>query len=214
LRGIRRSPCLTDPNHSKHPTETNPMPFDDPTTWAQAAAAAKTAFDSVRSAISIVKDIRSLGGGNEHQQKVVDNALTVASTNTAIAEAELAKAFGYELCKCDFPPTPMKTVGYLGRPVPGKQVGDPVYECPKCGYNTAGPFMFTRLQQATSPSSNGSSAAPPAESKGAADICKFCGEPAARMTYSSPHVNADGIKSERWTCSACGKIEPRHVRVK
>jgi hypothetical protein len=38
-----------------------------------------------------------------------------ASSNTAIAEAEIAKALGYELCKCDFPPTPMRTVGYFNR---------------------------------------------------------------------------------------------------
>ena len=87
------------------------MPIDDPSTWAQGLAAAKTAFDSVRSAIGIVKDVRSLGGGTEQQQKAIDQALTVASSTTAIAEAELAKAFGYELCKCEFPPTPMRTVG-------------------------------------------------------------------------------------------------------
>ncbi len=136
------------------------MPFDDPSTWEHAAFAAKTAFESVRSAISMVKDARSLVGGNEQQKQAIDNALTVASTNTAIAEAELAKAFGYELCKCEFPPTAMKTVGYFARPVPGKKIGDQVYECPKCGYNTAGPFMFTRLQPTASTSSNGSGASP------------------------------------------------------
>ena len=42
------------------------MALDDPSTWAQGLAAAKTAFDSVRSAISIVRDPRTqlgqLGG--------------------------------------------------------------------------------------------------------------------------------------------------------
>jgi hypothetical protein len=46
-----------------------------------------------------------------------------------------------------------------------------------------------------------------------ADICRYCGERAARMTYSSPQANADGIKSERWTCSACKKFETRHVKI-
>jgi hypothetical protein len=120
------------------------MLLDDPSTWVQGFSAFKTAVDSVRSAISIVKDVRSLGGGSEKQHQAIDNALAVASSTTAIAEAELAKAFGYELCKCQFPPTPMKTIGY--RSIPGKQVKrEAVYECPKCGYNTAAPFTFTRI---------------------------------------------------------------------
>jgi hypothetical protein len=77
--------------------------------------------------------------------KSIDSALTVAASNTAIAEAELAKAFGYELCKCDFPPTPMKTVGYHTIQTTYIHTGDPVYECPKCGYNSAGPIMYHRL---------------------------------------------------------------------
>ena len=81
------------------------MPIDDPATWAQGVGALKTAFDSIRSAIGMVKDARSLGGGTEQEKKAIDNALSVASSTTAIAEAELAKAFGYELCKCEFPPT-------------------------------------------------------------------------------------------------------------
>ena len=121
------------------------MAIDDPSSWVQGLGALKTAFDSVRSAISMVKDVRSLGGGSAQEQKAIDTALTVASSNTAIAEAELAKVFGYELCKCEFPPTPMKTVGYFNRPVANKHEGDPVYECSKCGYNTAGPYMYHRI---------------------------------------------------------------------
>jgi hypothetical protein len=65
-----------------------------------------------------------------------------------IAEAELAKAFGYELCKCDFPPTPMLTVGYFNwNHGANKKEGDPVYECPKCGYNTAGPFNYQSITE-------------------------------------------------------------------
>ena len=47
------------------------------------------------------------------------------------------EAFGYELCKCEFPPTPMKTVGYTR----DRQV---VYQCPKCGFNTAMGRTITR----------------------------------------------------------------------
>ena len=93
----------------------------------------------------MVKDVRSLGGGTEQEKKAIDNALTVASSTAAIAEAELAKAFGYELCKCDFPPTPMRTVGYMTSNHGNHRIGDPVYECPKCRYCTAGPFQYQRI---------------------------------------------------------------------
>jgi hypothetical protein len=100
-------------------------------------------FDAVRAAIGAVKDVRSLGGGTESQQKAVDQAIEQAETATKLAEAEIGKALGYELCKCEFPPTLMLTVGYHkergGRPK------GPVYECPKCGYNTAGPWMYERI---------------------------------------------------------------------
>jgi hypothetical protein len=57
-----------------------------------------------------------------------------------VAEAQLAKALGYQLCYCTFPPTAMLTVGQtLGRP---SYV--PVYECPKCGYNTSGTTDYNR----------------------------------------------------------------------
>jgi len=120
------------------------MPIDDPATWAQGLGALKTAFDSVRSAISIVKDARSLGGGTQQQQQAIDQALTVANSSTAIAEAQIAQAFGYELCRCDFPPTPMRTVGYFQVNGGNHKMGDPVYECPKCGRTNAGPFQFER----------------------------------------------------------------------
>jgi hypothetical protein len=117
----------------------------------QGLAAVKTAIDSIREAIGMVKDVRSVAGGTEQEQRAIDTALTVASSNTAIAEAELAKAFGYELCKCDFPPTPMRTVGFLSRRTDKGSEGDPVYECPKCGYNTASPYAYARIAPQRTP---------------------------------------------------------------
>jgi hypothetical protein len=121
------------------------MPIDDPANWAVAATALKTAFDSFRSAIGLVKEVQSLGGGTEQQQATIDNALAQAISTAAIAQAEIAKALGYELCKCDFPPTPMRTVGYFNKRVAKHNEGDPVYECPKCGYCNAGPYGYKRI---------------------------------------------------------------------
>jgi hypothetical protein len=120
------------------------MPLDDPAAWMQGATALKAGFDTLRSAISMLRDLRSTGGGSKKEQEAIDAALTIASSNTAIAEAQLAQALGFELCKCEFPPTPMTTVGYFQKMHPGHKIGDPVYECPKCGYSNAGPFGFHR----------------------------------------------------------------------
>ena len=101
------------------------MPIDDPSTWVQATGAVKTTFDSVRSAIGILSHLRSLDGGTEQRKKAINAALMTANSKTAIAEAELAEAFGYELCKCEFPPTAMRTVGFFTKPLPGSRPQPP-----------------------------------------------------------------------------------------
>src|SRR6266571_3828864 len=109
------------------------MPLDDPNTWAQGAAALKSAFDALRAVFGLVKDVRGLA--SPEQAKAITAAVDKAEAAAKVAEAEIAKALGYELCKCQFPPIAMLTVGYFGRPVAGHKEGDQVYECPKCGYN-------------------------------------------------------------------------------
>jgi hypothetical protein len=113
----------------------------DPVTIASAIGALKPTFDAIRSAIGLVKDAKDLLPADDKRDAAISQALVTAESSSKIAEAEIAKALGYELCKCAFPPTIMLTVGELeGRPKTG-----PVYECPKCGYNTAGPFSYNRL---------------------------------------------------------------------
>jgi len=119
------------------------MPIDDPNTWLAGATAVKAAFDAIRSAIGGVREIRKLGDGSEQQKKVVDDALDLAERTVAVAEAEVAKALGYELCKCQFPPTIMLTVGHKSDR--GGSGTGPVFECPKCGYNTASPWDYQRI---------------------------------------------------------------------
>lgn len=86
------------------------MQIEDPVAWAQGAAAFKSVFDGLRSAIAMLKDLK----GNRQPSRegeLIDAALDKASKATAIAEAEIAKVLGYELCKCEFPPVPMLAVG-------------------------------------------------------------------------------------------------------
>jgi hypothetical protein len=115
----------------------------DPHAWTRAAAELKTAFDMFRSAIGLYRDIRP-GTENPEQAKAITAALDKAETAAKVAEAEIAKALGFELCKCEFPPTAMLTVGYWIIPHGRHHAGDPVYECPKRGITTAGPYNFER----------------------------------------------------------------------
>jgi hypothetical protein len=115
---------------------------DDPQAWSQGASAFKAIFDGLRTAIAMVRDLRGTQAGAGNEAALIDAALDKADKATAIAQAEVAKALGYQLCKCEFPPTAMLTVGtHSGRA--GK--AGAVYECPKCNFNTASPFSFTRL---------------------------------------------------------------------
>lgn len=116
---------------------------DDPVAWSQGAAAFKSIFDGLRTAIAMVRDLRGAPQpSNEKEGELIDAALDSATKATAIAEAEVAKALGYELCKCEFPPTPMLTIG-IQSATAGRN--GPVYECPKCKFNTGYPFRFERL---------------------------------------------------------------------
>jgi len=96
----------------------------------------------------LVNDAKGLLPRDDKSLPTITAALEAAETSSKIAEAEVAKALGYELCKCQFPPTPMLTVGMMeGRPKTG-----PVYECPRCGFNTAHPYTYERIApERTSP---------------------------------------------------------------
>jgi hypothetical protein len=97
--------------------------------------------DTSRAAIGLVKDTKELLPQDE-RAATITAALATAESSSRIAEAEVAKALGYELCKCQFPPTPMLTVGHIDNAY-AKMFG-PVFECPKCGYTTARMWAYTR----------------------------------------------------------------------
>jgi hypothetical protein len=76
------------------------MPYDDPGTWVQAAGALKSTFEGFRAALGLIKDARGLGSENPEQAKAITAALDQAEAGAKVAEAQIAKALGYELCKC------------------------------------------------------------------------------------------------------------------
>jgi hypothetical protein len=101
----------------------------------------KTLIDTWRSALGFVKDARDLIPEGENKE-AASEALENAEKAAVVAEAQIAQALGYELCRCEFPPTPMLRVGYMAPW--GDRKGGPVHECPKCEQDTAGPWMWER----------------------------------------------------------------------
>jgi len=111
-------------------------------TVTAAVAALKPTFDALRSAMGLLKDAKELLPPGDPRQTAISQALVTAESTSKLAEAEIAKALGYELCKCEFPPAIMLTVG---RHNDRSGHSGPVYECPKCGDNTAGPWTYDRI---------------------------------------------------------------------
>lgn len=120
------------------------MDLGSPQEWTQGAGAIKAGLDALRSAWGLIKDIRGSGKSTTESDAVVEEALKQAEVAAKVAEAHVAKALGYELCHCQFPPTAMLTVGFSDV---GLKDGAsrPIHECPKCGNITSGPWQYTRL---------------------------------------------------------------------
>lgn len=88
----------------------------------------KTAFDMMKMAIGIAKDAKDLLPEGEKKQTLV-NSLSTAERHTQIAEAQMAGAMGYQLCRCTFPPQIMLRVGYKTQDYAVQEH----FRCPKCG---------------------------------------------------------------------------------
>lgn len=111
-----------------------------PENVAAGAGAAKAAFEAIRNLLGVFKDAKDLLPIDKQEAAAL--AIETSAKQIAIAEAEVARALGYELCHCEFPPTIMLAVGYHSRPV---KAGQQVFECSKCDYNTAAPMRFERF---------------------------------------------------------------------
>lgn len=122
-------------------------------------ALAKSGFDTLRTAIGLVKDVQQALPPGEKKETVA-RTLEEADKQVRLGEAQIAQAFGYPLCRCAFPPTPMLAVGHRDPRAPmdkalmiavAKKQGHggvpgaiTVHECPHCGQNDAGPYRWAR----------------------------------------------------------------------
>jgi hypothetical protein len=99
----------------------------------------KNGFDTFRSLLSLVKDVKETLPPGEKKEAIAQT-LEVAERQIQIGEAQIAQALGFALCRCAFPPTPMLKVGRTTRTNPPRDV----HECPRCGQDDAYPIGYNR----------------------------------------------------------------------
>lgn len=105
--------------------------------------AAKLGFDTIRAMFGVFRDVKDTLPTDE-QRQALESAIHQSEQQFAIAEAQMAQALGYQLCRCEFPPNIMVQVGVgKGRPTPIES-GAPVFQCPKCLLATSGPWAFIK----------------------------------------------------------------------
>jgi hypothetical protein len=119
----------------------------------------KTGFDAIRTALGLVKDVQGALPAGEKKEAAA-RALEEAEKQIRLGEAQIAKALGYPLCRCAFPPTPMLAVGYrryvdegeyhlllalVAKGEASSPSGFTIHECPTCGANDAGPYNYVRM---------------------------------------------------------------------
>ena len=85
----------------------------------------KTAFDTIRAGLGAAKDVKDLAKEGP-LKAAAEKKLDEAERATELAQAQIAQALGYKLCKCSFPPQIMLMEGrHTTR-------GIEIYACPRC----------------------------------------------------------------------------------
>lgn len=120
----------------------------DITQIAEGLELVKSSFDTFRAAIGLVRDVQSALPESE-KKDVVARTLAEADKQVAVAEAQIAQALGYSLCRCQFPPTAMLKVGWASVPNPKGSakgmIAVDLHECPKCRQTDVHVGRITRI---------------------------------------------------------------------
>ena len=135
---------------------------------AAGAAAVRSGLAVFKTALGIARDAKELLPSGE-QKDQVGKALENATRKLGEGEAAIADALGYQLCRCEFPPTPMLRVGHLpyarlsgtdkgivlaqhAKAGGGLTGAVAVHACPKCKQTDAPAYPdFTRDREVDSP---------------------------------------------------------------
>ena len=94
----------------------------DPTIWNLL----KDGLSSIKNGVDIVKTVRDITKDNGTKKKLTASIET-AEKSLTLGEAQIAKALGYHLCQCTFPPQIMLSKGHH------PQSGMEIFSCSRCG---------------------------------------------------------------------------------
>lgn len=90
-------------------------------------AALKTLFEALKAAIGLAKEAKNVLPEGP-KKEAFDKAIVEVQTSAEQFNVELAKEWGYPLCRCTFPPQIMLQTDHSGHE---QHMG--MFECPKCG---------------------------------------------------------------------------------
>lgn len=127
----------------------------DPMLWKQGMDTVKSGVDLVRSAVSVFKEARGVMTDDAKRAAIdgslaqAEKAMAQADRQFQIAEAQAAKALGFHLCTCSFPPPIMTSIGYHHH-------GVERYECPQCKKKHPSDDYFRKMDAVDRHNSGGS----------------------------------------------------------
>lgn len=115
------------------------MDVPDIATIKTAIDGVKTGLDLLRSVIGLTRDAKELLPDGS-QKDAITRSLEEAEKASRLAEAQIAQALGYHLCKCTFPPQTMLSAG--SHPLRGEAF----FKCPICGKQVPSEQYLNRSQ--------------------------------------------------------------------
>lgn len=106
----------------------------------------KDVFEALRTAFQLFKDAVGWAKSakdklpDDDQKTSVEEDLEQAEKIGQLAEAQIAKALGYRLCQCTFPPQIMLRIGY-------DEHQQEQFRCPKCNIIVPPPYREIKVEK-------------------------------------------------------------------
>ncbi len=101
---------------------------------AEAMESVKFGWSLFSEAIGLVRNVQESLPDSDEKENIA-RSLVEANKAAKLAEAQIANALGYNLCKCTFPPQIMLSQGYKETDYTHEEE----YICPKCNKSSVPP---------------------------------------------------------------------------